>query len=82
MAIIPKNDYTGRINSTDPEYPQGKAINIIGTTAGTGTPVEEKWLNDDWGFKQEILSEAGITPSGAPDKVGTSQYLEGIMQDK
>ena len=78
MAIIPKNDYTGRINSTDPEYPQGKAINIIGTTAGTGTPVEEKWLNDDWGFKQEILSEAGITPSGVPDKVGSSQYLDGI----
>ena len=78
MAIIPKNDYTGRINSTDPEYPQGKAINIIGTTVGTGTPVEEKWLNDDWGFKQEILSEAGITPSGVPDKVGASQYLDGI----
>ena len=80
MAIIPKNDYTGRINSADPEYPQGKAINIIGTTAGTGTPVEEKWLNDDWGFKQEILSEAGITPSGVPDKVGSSQYLEGIKK--
>ena len=80
MAIIPKNDYTGRINSTDPEYPQGKAINIIGTTVGTGTPVEEKWLNDDWGFKQEILEQAGITPSGAPDKVGASQYLEGIKK--
>ena len=80
MAIIPKNDYTGRIDSTDPEYPQGKAINIIGTTVGTGTPVEEKWLNDDWGFKQGILSEAGITPSGTPDKVGTSQYLEGIKK--
>jgi hypothetical protein len=78
MAQIPKNDYSARVDSTDPEYPQGKAINLVGAVVGTGTPVEANWLNDDWGFKQDILDQAGITPSGVPDKVGASQYIDGI----
>lgn len=78
MALIPKNDYTTRVDSTDPNFPQGKAINLVNSVVGTGTPCEAKWVNDDWGFKQAILDEAGITPSGLPDQVGASQYLGGL----
>jgi len=80
MATIPKNDYTTRVDSTDPNFPQGKAINLVGAVVGTGTPVEEKWVNDVWGFQQAILNEANITPSGAPDQVGTSQYLDSLKK--
>ena len=78
MSFIPKNNYGSRVSTTDAAYPQGKAINLVGAVVGTGTPVEAQWLNDDWGFKQAILDEAGITPSGFPDEVGASQYLEGL----
>tara|TARA_R110002153_G_scaffold53726_5_gene149581 strand:+ start:2851 stop:5646 length:2796 start_codon:yes stop_codon:yes gene_type:complete len=78
MAQIPTNDYGSRVDSTDPSMPQGKAKNIVGTTQGTGTPLEANWVNDDWGFKQAILKEAGITPSGVPDNADDSQYLEGL----
>ena len=78
MAQIPTNDYGSRVDSTDPSMPQGKAKNIVGTTQGTGTPLEANWVNDDWGFKQAILKEAGITPSGIPDNAADSQYLEGL----
>lgn len=78
MAIIPSNDYVGRIDDTDPNMPQGKAINLIGAVVGTGTPLEASWVNDTWGMQQAILLEAGITPSGAADNANNSQYLEGI----
>ena len=78
MSFIPKNNYGSRVSTADAAYPQGKAINLVGAVVGTGTPVEAQWLNDDWGFKQAILDEAGITPSGFPDEVGASQYLEGL----
>lgn len=77
MARIPSVDYGSRVD-TDAAYPQGKAKNIVGDTVGTGTPLEEKWLNDDWGFKQAILKEAGITPSGSSDNADNSQYLDGL----
>ena len=78
MAIIPKNEYVGRIDDTDVDFPQGKAQNLQGAVVGTGTPIEEKWVNDLFGWEQAILDEAGITPSGVADRVGASDYLDGL----
>lgn len=77
MAIIPSALYPAQ-TEVDADYPHGKARNAASYQDGTGTPVEKRWLNDDWGFKQALLGAAGLTPSGEPDKVGASQYLEAV----
>ncbi len=78
MAIIVKNEYPTRIGLDKPEYPLGYAINLVNGVEGTGTPLEARWLNDDWGFKQAILQEAGLTPSGNPDTAFASDYLTAL----
>tara|TARA_R110000772_G_scaffold268728_1_gene398252 strand:+ start:19757 stop:21526 length:1770 start_codon:yes stop_codon:yes gene_type:complete len=79
MAINPESQYPGKIAPATNEYPYGAARNITTPGDGTGTPWEAALVNDDFGFKQAILSESGIVPSGSPDKVGESQYLDGLM---
>lgn len=80
MAIDPSTRYGVQVDtSTDPTgYPYGQARNITVGGDGTGTPFEKDHLNDLWGFEQALLDEAGITPSGTPDKVGASQYLDAL----
>lgn len=81
MAIDPSTKYPGQVDTTDASgYPHGRARNATELNDGTGTPLEEAWLSDDWGFKQALLAEAGLSPSGEPDKVGASQYLEAIRR--
>jgi hypothetical protein len=46
---------------------------------GTGTPWEEKLVNDVFGFQQAMLDASGITPSGDPDEVGASDYLQSLL---
>ena len=78
MAISPKNLYPSRVIDGDAEYPYGKALNLQNGIQGTGTPLEEKWVNDQWGFHQALLKEANITPDGIPDAVGASQYMDAL----
>jgi hypothetical protein len=37
-------------------------------------------LDDFWGFFQQVLSSAGITPSGNPDEVGASDIFDGMRR--
>jgi hypothetical protein len=76
MAIIPLTLYPTKIDTTDPAYPLGKAQNISAPAAGDGTPNDKDWLNDLWGFLQDLLDQGSITASGVPDKVGTSDYMD------
>jgi hypothetical protein len=80
MAIVPKDKYPGQVSSVDPGYPLGKAQNISAPNDGTGTPFEADLVNDVFGMQQSLLTEAAITPSGVPDKVGASQYLAAFYQ--
>lgn len=77
MALIPSAQYPAQTD-TDPAYPQGKARNAGSFQDGTGTPFEKAWLNDLWGFLQSLLANASIAPTGDPDEVGASQYLDGV----
>jgi hypothetical protein len=77
MALIPSAQYPAQTDA-DAAYPQGKARNAGAFQDGTGTPLEKSWVNDLWGFLQSLLDVAGITPSGDPDEVGASQYLEAV----
>ncbi|MFW6031039.1 MAG: hypothetical protein ACOC9T_00490 [Myxococcota bacterium] len=80
MAIAPKDTYPGQVDDSDPAYPQGKARNVVAPGDGTGTPWEERLVNDVFGFQQALLSEAGLDPSGDPDQVGASQYVDAIRE--
>lgn len=80
MAIRPEDKYPGQTVTGDGGYPHGKARNITVSGDGTGTPLEQAWLNDLWGLLQSLLEHAAITPSGTPDEVGASQYLTGLRQ--
>jgi hypothetical protein len=78
MALVPSSRYPGQTDSAA-AYPQGKARNAGSFQDGTGTPLEKDWVNDLWGFLQALLAYARITPSGSPDQVGASQYLQAVQ---
>jgi len=78
MAISPSATYPGQVEAAA-GYPLGRARNeTVVDVSRDGTPFEAVWINDLWGFLQALLTAAGITPSGSPDQVGASQYLEAI----
>lgn len=79
MAIIPSNEYPPQTISGDPVYPYGRARNEIVPGDGVGTPLEERWVNDLWGFLQALLVEGGVVPSGNPDNAGDSNYLTALQ---
>jgi hypothetical protein len=78
MAINPETQFTGKITPSSPDYPYGEARNVATPGDGTGTPWLAVLVNDLFGWQQALLSEAGIVPSGNPDKVGASQYVQAI----
>jgi hypothetical protein len=76
MALVPNSNYPAQTAVPgDGSYPLGKARNVTTVNDGSGTPLEQAWVNDIWGFLQALLSAASITPSGAPDTALVSQYL-------
>ena len=79
MSINPETEFPGKITPSSPDYPYGEARNITVPGDGTGTPWIASLVNDIFGFQQALLSSAGKVPSGTPDKVGASQYLESIL---
>ncbi len=78
MAIRPIIQYPTQVDGSDPGYPHGKAQNVTAPGSGDGTPWEAADANDIFGFQQALLAETATTPSGTPDKVGASQYLDSI----
>lgn len=80
MAINPETQYPGKIAPSTPAYPYGAARNITVPGDGTGTPWEAAIVNDLLGMQQSFLSATGLVPSGTPDQVGASQYLESVYK--
>lgn len=78
MALNYNIRYPGKTAPADSEYPQGKARNVTNPNDGTGTPWDADLLNDIFGLLQSLLDAGSITPNNQPDKVGVSQYKEGI----
>ena len=79
MAISPIVQYPTQVAPVTSGYPYGGAQNITTPGDNTGTPWEAALLNDIFGQQQALLRAAGIVPSGSPDQVGTSQYLQAIQ---
>lgn len=78
MALDYRTEYPGQVRTDDSGYPYGKPRNLAVEGDGTGTPWEERLVQDDFGFKQALLVEGRQTPSGNPDTAATSQYLTGL----
>lgn len=80
MAIDPSAEYPGQVITGNPAYPFGQPRNVTVPGDGTGTPLERKWVSDLFGLFQALLDAAFMTPSGAPDQVGASQYFDAIKR--
>jgi len=80
MGINPYSRYPTKTNAPDTDYPYGSARNVSTPGDGTGTPWEQAVVNDLWGWMQNLLYQAGIAPSGNPDKKDVSQYYDAIRQ--
>lgn len=85
MAIRPDTLYPAQIITSDDGWPYGRPQNDAVPGDGSGTPLEEAWVSDLFGWQQALIAEAGLWPSGNPDRVGSSQYmtaLHGLFADK
>lgn len=82
MAINPSTlpGYNGQTAAPDANYIYGSARDDAAPGDLTGTPRIAAEINDNFGFSQAALVEAGIVPTGTPDKVGASQVLDSIKQ--
>lgn len=78
MSLKLFDTYGSRANPASIDYPQGSFKNRSAPGVKDGTPVDARWANDISGFLQSLLSNAGISASGQPDKVGDSQYYNAI----
>lgn len=64
-------------------YPGGKAKNKVSANDTTGTPFEQRWVNDVWGFMDAIMGRGARTRSGEPDTSIASDHafaLENIIR--
>jgi hypothetical protein len=73
---LPEN--SGRITAPDANYTYGSAKDDSTGTTGDGTPIKKAILNDNYGFQQWLLTQAGIVPSGTADNVLNSQYGDAL----
>ena len=78
MALILPNYYPGRFNAPTAAYPHGSHKNRSTETSNDGSYYEQAWANDIQGFHSQLLSTAGITPSGVPDHVGASDLYNAL----
>ena len=78
MALRPEDEFPGKIDPADAEYPEGKARDVSAPLASDGTPWNATNINETYGFQQALLDAAGITPNALPEVVGNSQYLDAI----
>ena len=75
--------YSDYVNTTDPKYPAGKAVDASGEENTDGTPLLAKWMNDINGTRQAIIKEAfgdmsGV--SGLPDDADNSDVLKALKK--
>ncbi len=80
MAINLITQYPGKVAPVSPQYPYGQPQNITVPGDDTGTPWEAAFASDIQGFFQAMMSAASVAPTGTPDAVGGSQYLESLMR--
>lgn len=76
--INPATEYPSNVAAASSAYPYGEPRNDSTPDDGTGTPLEAKWIKDLFGWQAALMDAAGLTPSGVPDQVGSSQLLAAL----
>ena len=79
MALKLHATYPGRFDSPSENYPQGKWRNRSNPTAHDGGYLEEKHMNDVYGFFGALLHNAEMTPNGEVDTAKKSQFYEALV---
>ncbi|UTC65211.1 hypothetical protein E4O00_03340 [Treponema sp. OMZ 788] len=75
--------YSDYVNTSDPKYPAGKAVDASGEESTDGTPLLAKWMNDINGTRQAIIKEAFgdmSSISGVPDDADDSDVLKALKK--
>lgn len=81
MAINLLAQYPTKVGPVVPDvWPYGEPRNITAPGDGTGTPWEAALVKDICGFQQALVTAASIVPSGTPEQVGGSEYLQAIVE--
>jgi hypothetical protein len=68
LAIKPSVLYASQVDTSDPAWPWGRAQNESALGARNGTPFEQTWVSDLWGWQQALLKATADVPSGIPDE--------------
>jgi hypothetical protein len=61
-------------------FPVTVAVNVSAPGAGDGTEFNANFCNDTWGWRQDVLQRAGMTPDGVDEASGTSQTYEALQK--
>lgn len=67
-------------NTNGSAFPATEAVNASGPTATDGTEFVKSFIDDQWGFRQALMSEAGLIPNGVQESVSNSQALQAIKK--
>jgi len=79
MAINLFTQYPGQVDPVSAPWPYGEPRNITAPGDGLGTPWEAALAKDIVGLQQALLKSGVIVPSGTPEAVGSSEYLQAIV---
>jgi hypothetical protein len=59
-------------------FPNITGKNASGPGASDGTPFTKDYIDDLWGWMQDLLNEAGLVPNGQPEEAGSSQIVQSL----
>nr|DAI76054.1 MAG TPA: tail collar domain protein [Caudoviricetes sp.] len=79
MTFYLDNRYPDRVNKRTAQYPRGSFKNRSAPDQVDGTYLEQDWKNDERGFFEKIINEAGIIPNGKIDNGEECQLYDGLM---
>jgi hypothetical protein len=66
------------IDNTIGAFPSVQAQNATGPGTTDGTPIIKEVIDDLWGARQALMTEAGLTPNGVTEASGASQVLTAL----
>lgn len=78
--LNPNSKWPTQTAAPSADYPYGSAQNITTPGDGTGTPFVADLVDDWFGFQQELVQRAGITPSGNPDHAADSDVYDALRR--
>ncbi len=79
MALRLIDTYPAQVAPVDANYTHGAPRNVSAPSAGDGTPWEEAYQKDIYGFLSALIDGAAIVHSGTADTAIASQYLQALQ---